>query len=67
MITGKNESKLLTKDISCECKCGFYRKNVIQIYGGITINVNVSVKNVMYMKKIIFRILLHLVVRIENI
>ena len=21
MITGKNESKILTKDISCECKC----------------------------------------------
>ena len=26
-------------------------KNVIQINGGITINVNVSVKNVMYVKK----------------
>ena len=24
MITGKNESKILTKDISCECKCKFY-------------------------------------------
>ena len=23
MITGKNESKNLTKDISCECKCKF--------------------------------------------
>ena len=23
MITGKNESKILTKDISCECKCEF--------------------------------------------
>ena len=23
MITGKNESKILTKDISCECKCKF--------------------------------------------
>ena len=22
-ITGKNESKILTKDISCECKCKF--------------------------------------------
>ena len=21
MITGKNESKILTKDISCECNC----------------------------------------------
>ena len=23
MIAGKNESKILTKDISCECKCKF--------------------------------------------
>ena len=23
MITGKNESKFLTKDISCKCKCKF--------------------------------------------
>ena len=23
MITGKNESKIFTKDISCECKCKF--------------------------------------------
>ena len=23
MITEKNESKILTKDISCECKCKF--------------------------------------------
>ena len=26
MITGINESKTLTKDISCECKCKFYRR-----------------------------------------
>ena len=54
MITGINESKILTNHISCECKCKFDRKNVIQINGGITINVEVSVKNVMYVKKIIF-------------
>ena len=42
-------------------------KNVIQINGGIMINVNVSVKNVMYVKKIIFGILLHAVVKMENI
>ena len=39
----------------------------IQINRGITINVNVSVKNVMYVKNIIFAILLHLVVKMENI
>ena len=36
MITGKNESKILTKDISSECKCSLTEKNVIQINGGIT-------------------------------
>ena len=42
-------------------------ENVIQINGGITINDNVSVKSIMYVKKFIFRILLHVVVKIENI
>ena len=41
--------------------------NVIQINGGITVNVDASVKNVMYVKIIIFGILLHVVVKIENI
>ena len=36
---------------------------VIQINGGIMINVDVSVKNVMYVKKIIFGILLHVIVK----
>ena len=36
----------------------------IQINGGIMINVNVSVKNVMYVKKIAFGTLLH--VNCEN-
>ena len=42
-------------------------KNVIQINGGITIKVDVSVKNVIYVKKIIFGIVLHVVVKMENI
>ena len=41
--------------------------NVIQINGGITVNVDESVKNVMYVKIIIFGILLHVVVKMENI
>ena len=41
--------------------------NVIQFNGGMTINVDVSVKNAMYVKKIIFGILLHVVVKIKNI
>ena len=36
MIKGTNEWKILTKHISCECKCGFDGKNVFQINGGIT-------------------------------
>ena len=42
-------------------------ENLIQINGGIMINVDVSVENVMYVKKIMFRILLHVVVNMENI
>ena len=43
------------------------KENVTQINGGIMINVDVSVKNVMYVKKIILGILLHVVVKMENI
>ena len=67
MIAGRNKSKILTRDISCESKCRFDGRNVIQINGGITINVNVSVKNVMYVKEIIFGVVLHVVVKMENI
>ena len=66
-ITGINESKILTKHISWECKCKSDGKNVIQINGGIKTNVNASVKHAMYVKNIIFGILLHAVVKMENI
>ena len=42
-------------------------KNVIQINGGITLNVDVSVKKFMYVKKIMFGIPLHVIVKMENI
>ena len=42
-------------------------KNVIEINSGISININVSVKNVMYVEKIILGILLHEVAKTENI
>ena len=58
MIKRINKSKALTKHISCECKYKF---------GGITINVNVSGKTIIYVKKIMFGILLHVIVKIENI
>ena len=42
-------------------------ENVIQINGGITINVDKSVKIIIYVKKIIFGILLHVVAKMTNI
>ena len=42
-------------------------KNVIQISGGITINADVGVKIFMYVKKIMFGILLHVFAEMENI
>ena len=42
-------------------------QNVIQINGGITINVDLSVKNIIYVKMIMFGVLLHVIVKMENI
>ena len=42
-------------------------ENVTQINGGITINVDVSVINVRYVKKIMFGMLLHVIEKMENI
>ena len=42
-------------------------ENVIQINGGITMNVDVSVKNIIYAKKITFGILQQVVVEMKNI
>ena len=43
------------------------KRNVVHINGGIKINVYVSVENAIYIKKIIFRILIQVVVKMENI
>ena len=40
---------------------------VIHVNDGITINVDASVKNNIYVKKIIFGILVHVVVKMGNI
>ena len=42
-------------------------QDAIQINGGITINVDVSVENLIYVKKIIFGVLLPVIVKMENI
>ena len=67
MITGINESEILTKDIYAYVNVNLIEENVIQIKTGITINVDVSVKNIIYVKKITFGILLHVVATMENI
>ena len=41
--------------------------NIIQTNDGVRINVDMSVKNIMYVKKIIFGILLHVIAKMENI
>ena len=43
------------------------KENVIRINGGIIINADVSVENVLYVKKIMFEILLHVIVKMGNI
>ena len=42
-------------------------QNIIQINDGITIIVDMSVRNITYVKKNIFRILVHVFVKMENI
>ena len=43
------------------------KENVIQINGGITVNVDVSGKNIIFARKIISGILVHAVVKIATI
>ena len=43
------------------------KQNVSQINAGIMINANVSVKKIMYAKKIMTGILLHVIVKMQNI
>ena len=67
MIAGINESKTLTKHYHFNVIVNLMEQNLIQISDGITINVNVSVKNTIHVKKIILGILLHVILKIENI
>ena len=69
MITGINESKILTKLLSCKCKCKFGSIKCTQIKSGLTISADMSAKiqRNMYAKNIIFGILLHVVAKMANI
>ena len=62
-MNGKHQQSIYHVNVNVDLLKGI----VIQINGKIMINVDVSVKNVIYVKKIMFRILLHAVVKIENI
>ena len=42
-------------------------ENLIQIKSGIVINVDASVKNIIYVKKTMFGILLHVAAKMEKI
>ena len=68
MITGINESKTLTKHISCECKCkvNVRKCNPDQLWNHDKCRYECR-KCVMYVKMIMFGILLHVVVQMENI
>ena len=67
MITGINESKTLTKHISCECKCRFDGGKCNSDQWCNNGKCRWEYKNAMCVKKIMFSILLYLIVTMENI
>ena len=54
MITGINETKTFTKDVSCDWNCKFdSKKNVIKTINGMEISANISAKyewTIVYLK-----------------
>ena len=54
MITGINESQTLTKLYHGNVNVDLMEENIIQTDGGTMTNVDVNVKNFMYVKKIMF-------------
>ena len=67
MSTEKMNKKFQQKIYHANVNIIFMEENVIQIKSEITINVNDSAKNIIYVKKIIFGILLHVVAKMVNI
>ena len=67
MIIGINESKTLARHYHANVNLDLMEKNIIQINGGIMLNVNVSLKNIMHVKKIIFGIIVHVVVKTQDV
>ena len=67
MFTRINESKTLTKHISCEFKCRFDGRKCKSDQWWNNDKCQCKCKNVMYVKKIMFGIQLHVIVKMENI
>ena len=67
MIEDRNKPKTVTNHKSCECKCRFDTKDVIQINGGIATKCQCECKKIMYVKKIMSGILVHVFVKMKNI
>ena len=67
IITGIDESRTLTKHVSCQCKCKFDGRRYNLNYWQNNENANMSVKNIMYVQKIMLSILLHVLVKNENL
>ena len=70
MITGKTESKILTKDIwwyDANVIVNLVEENIIQVKSSKTMNVDVNIKTIIYVKNTIFGILTHVVVKIESV
>ena len=63
MISGINKSSIYHVNVNVN----LMEQNLIQINGVITINVYVSLRSIIYVKKIMFGILLHVIVKMENI
>ena len=66
MITGINEIKTLTKHVSCKCKCKFDGRKCKSNQKWNNDKCWSSVKSV-YVKKIIFGMLLHVFAKMINI
>ena len=67
MITGINESKRFTKHISCEYKSKFDGRNCNSDQWWNNDTCQCEYKKRKYVKKIMFWILIHVIVKMENI
>ena len=67
MITGVNESKTLAKHLPCQCKSRFDGRKCGTDQWWNNDKCLCESKNVMYVMKIMFGILLHVIVKMQNI